>query len=250
VQEVAVAFSPDGEQVATGGFAREIRIWDAASGELEDTIGPLPASIWDLAFSPAGDRLALVNFDITGASSPDTPGVHLWELPSGDLLWDYAGEGAPLRVLSVDFSPDGKTIACGTFDSVLILDAETGELITSLPIPNHVGDLAFSSDGDLLATASDDHLVRLWDTDSYELLSTLQGHGHYVNGVAFTPDGSLVISGGHDHKVGVWDVESGQLLKMLEGHEQPVLRVAVDPLGMLIASVSWDGTVRLWGVPK
>jgi len=250
VHEVALAFSPDGERIATGGFAKEIRVWDAVSGELINTIGPLPSPIWDLAFSPDGQRLASANFDIAGSGFPDALGIHLWDVDSGELLWDYTESDTPLRLLSVDFSPDGKTIAYGTFDSVLILDAETGTLMQSWPIPNHVGDLAFSPDGDLLATGSDDNQIRLWDASDYELQSTLEGHAHYVNGVAFTPDGILLVSGGHDQQIGVWDVESGRLLKMLEGHDAPVLRVAVNPLGTLIASISWDGTVRLWGVTE
>ena len=246
VQEVAIAFSPDGERLATGGFTKDIRLWDAASGEFIDSIGTLPAPIWDLAFSPDGARLASASFDLT--SSTGAAGIHLWDVDRRELLWDYAGEGAHLNVLSVDYAPDGKTIAFGTFDSLLILDAESGTLVQSAPIPTHVGDLAFSPDGDLLATGSDDNVIRLWDTSDYELLATLEGHTGYVNGVAFTPDAALIVSGSHDRQVGVWDVESGRLLKMLEGHGSPVMRIAVDPLGTLIASVSWDGTVRLWGV--
>ena len=151
-------------------------------------------------------------------------------------------------VLSVDYDPAGKTIACGTFDSIIIVDAQTGEPIGTLPIPNHVGDLAFSPDGRLLATGSDDRKIRLWRMADHELLATLEGHAHYVNGVAFGPDSSFLVSGSHDKKVGIWDVQNGQLLKLIEGHEAAVLRVDVNPSGTLIASISWDGTVRLWGV--
>jgi WD40 repeat protein len=155
--DVAVAFSPDGKQIAAGGFTKNIRLWDTASGQLLRTIGPLPSPIWELAFSPNGDRLASANFD--RGSSPDIPGAHLWDISNGELLWDYTESNTKLLVLSVDYAPDGKTIAYGTFDSALILDAETGQLIKSLPIPKHVGDLAFSSDGRLLATGSDDNKI-------------------------------------------------------------------------------------------
>jgi len=244
VQEVAVAFSPDGKQIATGGIAGSIRLWDSESGQMLRAIGPLSSPIWELAFSPDGARLASASFNWSSAASS----IHLWNTSNGDLVWDYKNDEKHLLVLSVDYSPDGKTLAYGTFDSVLILDAEKGTLIKLWPIPNHVGDLAFSADGRLLATGSDDHLIRLWETSNYELQTTLYGHNHYINGVAFSPDGKLVVSGSHDQRVGIWDVESGQLLNMMEGHDNAVLRVAINPAGTLIASISWDGTVRLWGV--
>lgn len=244
IQEVAVAFSLDGRQIATGGFAGTIRLWDSDTGQLLRMIGPLPSPIWELAFSPDGTRLASASFD----RSSSAPGMHLWNISNGDMLFDYRNENKPLLVLSVDYSPDGKTLAYGTFNSVLILDAGQGTLIKVWSIPNHVGDLAFSADGRFLATGSDDHKIRLWETRSYELQSTLDGHRHYVNGVVFSPDGKLVVSGSHDQKVGIWDLGSGHLLNLLQGHEDAVLRVAINPAGTLIASISWDGTVRLWGV--
>ena len=242
--DVAVAFSPDGKQIATGGIAGSIRLWDSYTGQKLQTIGPLSSPIWELVFSPDGTKLTSASFNRSSAAS----GIHLWNTTNGDLVWDYENDAKLLRVLSVDYSPDGKTLAYGTFDSVLILDAENGTLIKLWPIPSHVGDLAFSADGRLLATGSDDHLIRLWETSNYELQTTLYGHSHYVNGVAFSPDGKLVVSGSHDQRVGIWDVESGQLLNMMEGHDNAVLRVAINPAGTLIASISWDGTVRLWGV--
>ncbi|HET6846902.1 MAG TPA: alpha/beta fold hydrolase [Anaerolineales bacterium] len=248
VQEVALTFSPDGEQLATGGMAKEIRLWDAVSGEYIDSIGPLPAPIWDLAFSPDGATIASASVDLSGGSNE--PGVHLWDVKRRELLWEYDAGTTPLRALSLDFAPDGKTLAVGTFDSVLILDAKSGELQETLPMPSHVGDLSFSPDGDVLAAGCDDNKIWLWDPYDFRHLRTLEGHGGYVNGVAFTPDASVLISGGHDRQVGVWDVESGRLLTMLDGHEGPILRVAVNPLGTLIASISWDGTVRLWGTRK
>ena len=118
----------------------------------------------------------------------------------------------------------------------------------TLPVEDHVGDVAFSPTGDLLAAGSDDNLIRLWKTADYSLLNTLEGHTDFVNGITFSPDGSLLVSGSHDKSLGIWAVKIGQLLKRLPGHQQVVLRVAVNPSGTLIASISWDGTVRLWGV--
>jgi WD40 repeat protein len=249
VQDVAVAFSPDGNQIAAGGFSENIRLWDAVTGGLVQTIGLFSSPIWDLAFSPTGDMLASANFNKGFSSDSSTiSNINLWSILNGELRWNYVEDNTRLLVLSVDYAPDGKTIAYGTFDKVLVLDAETGQLIRSLSIPDHVGDLAFSSDGRFLATGSDDRKIRLWSTDNYDLLAALEGHAHYVNGVAFSPDGRLLASGSHDGNVGIWDVENGRMLQMLKGHKAAVLRVAVNSSGTLIASISWDGTVRLWGM--
>jgi pimeloyl-ACP methyl ester carboxylesterase len=176
--------------------------------------------------------------------------MHLWNIASGEPLWNY-GEKDMLRVLSVDYYPTGETIAYGTLSNgVMILNAQTGQPIKSLPIAAPVGDVAFSPDGQWLAAGSDDNKIRLWRTADYELVKTLEGHTHYVNGIAFSPTerGRLLVSGSHDKQVGIWDVQSGQLLKLLDGHEGAVLRVAMNSSGTLIASISWDDTVRLWGV--
>jgi WD40 repeat protein len=250
VQEVAVAFHPDGGMIATGGFGGEIRVWETETGRLRATLGPLPSPIWELAFSPDGQSLASANFDYGRASALGKPSMRLWNVADGTMVWEYSGDERQPRALSVSYAPDGKTIAFGTFEGALVLDADTGTLLASLPVPDHVGDLAFSPDGAWLATASDDARIRLWDTVRYQVRTTLEGHGHFVNGVAFTPDGAMLVSGSHDRSVGIWDAHTGGLLAKLSGHASEVLRVAVNPAGTLIASISWDGTVCLWGIPR
>jgi len=174
--------------------------------------------------------------------------MHLWDGAKGEPLWNY-GEKDGLRVLSVSYHPSGETIAYGTLSNgVMIMNAQTGQPIKTLPIAAPVGDVAFSPNGQWLAGGSDDNKMRLWRTADYELVKTFEGHAHYVNGIAFSPDGRLLISGSHDKTVSVWDVQSGQRARSLDGHEGVVLRVAVNSGGTLIASVSWDGTVRLWGI--
>ncbi len=241
VQAVAVAFSPEGKTLAMGDYSGKTGLYDAATGALIRTFKPLSSAVWEIDFSPAGDRFASASF---------YTGLHLWDVASDEPLWNY-GEQDRLRVLSVNYHPSGETIASGTLaKGVMILNAKTGQSIKTLPIAVPVGDVAFSPDGQWLATGSDDNKIRLWRTSDYELEKTLAGHTHYVNGVAFSPDGRWLVSGSHDKTVGLWDVQSGQLIKLLDGHDGVVLRVAVDPAGTRIASISWDGTVRLWGVER
>lgn len=108
-----------------------------------------------------------------------------------------------------------------------------------------VNQASFSPDGSLLATASDDTTIRLWDVASGQELLTFNGHSDWVRDVEFTPDGTLLVSGSTDDTLRVWNVRGGEVLVM-RGHSGDVLDISVDPDGDRAASASADGTARIW----
>ncbi|MGR6963507.1 nSTAND1 domain-containing NTPase [Geodermatophilus sp. URMC 61] len=113
-----------------------------------------------------------------------------------------------------------------------------------------VNGVAFSPDGRLLATASGDQTVRLWDVaETISVSRPLEGHTDRVNAVAFSPDGRLLASASSDRTVRLWDVATGQPHgEPLTGHTSTVWGVAFSPDGALLATASQDTTVRLWDV--
>jgi WD40 repeat protein len=108
--------------------------------------------------------------------------------------------------------------------------------------------LAFSPDGNSLASGDFNGDIRLWDARTHQLQSILKGHTHWVQAVTYSPDRHLLASGSFDCTVKLWDLDTGACLKTLTDHTQGVYSVAFSPDSNILASGSDDCTVKLWDV--
>ena len=111
---------------------------------------------------------------------------------------------------------------------------------------NSVNGVSFSRNGKMLASASDDHTVKLWDTSTGTEIKTLIGHTNWVWGVSFSPDSKMLASASKDKTVKLWDISTGKEIKTLTGHTNEVNRNSFSPDGKILASASKDKTVKLW----
>ena len=233
-----VAVSPDGRSFAAAGADGTVRVWDAATGEVIQTLEGHDGSVLAVAFSPDGRTIASSGRDGT---------IRIWDPASGDELRSLEGhDGA---VFGVAFSPDGGTIASSGKDgTVRIWDTASGDALRTLE--GHHGAVravAFSPDGGTLASGGADSTVRLWDPASGDARATLSGHSSSVNAVAFSPGGGALASASDDDTVLIWDPSSGAGGEdPLYGHDGDVLDVTFGPGGRTIASAGDDGTVRIW----
>jgi hypothetical protein len=153
-------------------------------------------------------------------------------------------------VWGVAFSPDGKTVAGGGEDRVILTwETATGKQLQKMTADGAVC-LVWSPDGKFLASApggaSPKHDPQLWDPATGAEVRRCAGHANICYHVAFSPDSKMLASASVDQTVRLWDVATGKEVRALRGHTNNVLRVAWSPDGKTVASCGDDQTVRLW----
>jgi len=209
-----VSYSPDGTQVASGGYDGTIKLWDTSTGAEVRTLQGHTNAVFDVNFSPDGTRIVSGSWDHT---------VKIWDAATGEEIRTLTGHR--YGVTSVSFSPDGRYIASGSHPAFSLAEVE--------PEPG---------------------VVKLWDASSGRELKTLNGHSGGVWSVSFSPDGTHLVSGGaattpyQPGEIKLWNVSTGAELKVFKGHTLEVYSVSFSSDGTRLASGSKDRTVRIWDV--
>lgn len=182
------------------------------------------------------------------ASCGDDRSIKLWDVQSGRKTRSIVAHDDSVNTIAVH----AKRIATGSDDRTVKLWTSNGDgELTSQTLQGHSGgvtSVAFSPDGTLLASASYDRTVKVWNVESLEEAATLKGHGDSVRCVAFSPDGLWLASASRDRTIKVWQLKSFKEAFTLLGHEGSVSAVAFSPFGRILASGGYDGTVRLWNI--
>ncbi|AVH69873.1 serine/threonine-protein kinase [Nostoc sp. 'Lobaria pulmonaria (5183) cyanobiont'] len=246
----SVTFSPNGQILATASDDKTIKLWQVETLEEICTLLGHAHAVKSVAFSPDGQILASGSWDKT---------IKLWDVNTGREICTIGGH--QLKVNSVAFSPQGQLLASASYDRTIRLWqipalGSSQREFENRPCYSLLGTLsghawavltvAFSPDGQILATGSDDNTIKLWEVNTGQLICTLVGHSWSVVAVAFTADGETLLSASCDKTVKLWRVSTAEEIVTLSGHVDSVSAVAVSKVTQLIASGSRDKTIKLW----
>ncbi|WP_027345156.1 NACHT and WD repeat domain-containing protein [Hamadaea tsunoensis] len=226
----AVAWSPDGRKIATGGRDRVVRLWDVATGA-DELVGTHDDQVRVLVFSPDGTMI------VTGGRD-DTIRVW-WPATGAGRILGRNEPGKWIEALAV--TPDGQTVITGSYHGVVkAWPLDGGQPRT---IGRHEGQVwaaAVSPDGTFAVTGGGDGCVRLWPLAPGVTERVLGRHGEPVRCVSVNPAGTLVVSSAADGNVHLWDLSSsGDAVPV----RQSLTAVAVDPAGQVYTG-SLAGEVR------
>ena len=281
----SVAFSPDGDTLATWSENKILKVWDFTTRRERFTIDAVSAlgnfsgdgkalvfraldgsvKLCDVytgrtlhSAEIAGELVALLEDGKTVAMTSEEFLLKLWDFSTGKESLMLPGSGGinslgPEFGPAVAITPDGQKLAVIDSDKrgITLWDLAVRKIVARLPGDQPLAVLQFSADGKILAAGTFQGVITLWDVAAgREHISAITAHGEPLFAAGFSPDGRLLATGSEDETIKLWDTKTGRLLDTLRGHEAGIWSLVFSPDGKRLVSGSQDQTLKVWNVAR
>ena len=242
---LTVAFSPNGNTIASGCSDDTVMLWDADTKQLKHTLIGHKSIVTSVIFSSDGKTLVSASYDAT---------VRLWDVETGKLK--TVSDKMPSSIVGIVFSPGDDIIAgWGGMQKIYLLDVETGKQKDIIKTKQHVATVVFSPDGDKVVIGGGSN-IQFLDMATGIHTGKLTGHLSNVTHLTFSPDGNMLASASLDRTLKLWNFNEEYHWYNNRFNAQTTLRkeqtkwhhVIFSPNGNTVAGVGWDGTVLCFDV--
>ena len=234
----SVAISPDGSIIASGGLDENLTLFDAATGNQKNKFDLETGAVNTIAFSADGNTIAVGTEEVVYLLDIQTLEIRTLQLA-------HVGQ-----ILSLMFSPDGSTLACGGDNAIAVLiDVDTEQQKAELQGHNKkVNSVVFNPDGTLLASGGDDKKVILWDANTGKIVHSTDSFDSQVWSLTFSPDGKTLTVGGSYSRIGLLDIDTHEF-STISSNISSTTGMSYSADGKTLVTASRSG-LHLWDMEK
>jgi WD40 repeat protein len=225
--------------LVSGSADQSIRVWDFASGDLQNLVSVPGRQIRSLAVSPDGELVAV---------STDDHNIQLINRSNNRFVKSFQGHTSTVK--SIAITPDGWLLASGSFDrSIKLWRFPFGpELKTISGSISEVFCLALSADRRYMISGGADRVVRIWSLPDGSAFKVLEGHSDTVTSVAASQDGQFLATSSRDNTIRIWNFPSGSIHKDLLPQNSLATCLIFNPDSQIILSGHLDGSINIWNI--